>query len=228
MPDSKRKIDPKSPVLTRVGNGQTPKLPTASEALNSGRTDRSISKIIIQGAGLQAIKGQVFNPGAEEKDPKGYAGTSYLGTPVFTNLKFLKGAYTPLGKETPVQFGELEINTVLITVSQSKNIVETPMAGHDGTVKEYISMGDYVIDIKGALASESSEVFPEEDTLKLLTLLKAPKSLEIASRYLNDVFDIHNIVIKSFDLGQNEGFQNIQFFSISAVSDDPIELDINN
>jgi hypothetical protein len=93
-------------------------------------------------------------------------------------------------------------------------------------VKEYISKGDYQITIRGALVSPSSLRYPEEEVAQLKEYLEAETAIGVASRFLDDVFNIQTIVIESFSFPQMEGTQNVQLFEISAVSDDPIELTV--
>ena len=197
-------------------------------------------EIILKGFGLQALKAKYYNTqiNEEEQDentPKNPDNVSYLGTPVFAQLLFIPGKYKDV-KGEEVLYGEIlkndynkenfVINTVLIDVSQQKQIVKTNIQGLSGTVKEYISKGDYQVTIRGALVSESSVRYPEEEVRQLTEYLEAEASIGVASRFLDDIFNIQNIVVESFSFPQVEGTQNVQLFEVSAVSDDPIELTV--
>jgi hypothetical protein len=175
------------------------------------------------GAGMQA-KNYIFDQ--EEEDLSPALAKSYLGTPVGSNIEFLSGSYLPFGSDNAVNYQGLVINTAIITVSQQKNIVETAIMGGDDTFKEYIGKGSYSVSIVGAIVSESSKVSPDDEVRKLIKLLDAPKALEVSCKYLNDIFDIHNLVIKSYDLGENEGLINAQYFTIEAQSDKPLIYNI--
>tara|TARA_R110002020_G_scaffold72109_1_gene185565 strand:+ start:1585 stop:2229 length:645 start_codon:yes stop_codon:yes gene_type:complete len=196
-------------------------------------------EIVLKGFGLQALKAKYYNTKINEEeqdentpDPQV---TSYLGTPVFAQLLFIPGKYKDV-KGEEVVYGEIlkndynnenfVINTVLIDVSQQKQIVKTNIQGVSGTVKEYISKGDYQITIRGALVSESSVRYPEEEVSQLTEYLEAETSIGVASRFLDDIFNIQNIVVESFNFPQVEGTQNVQLFEVSAISDDPIELTV--
>jgi hypothetical protein len=189
------------------------------------QTSKSKASLILGGFGLQFVKSALYPFTEGEKDDYAPVSTSYLGTPVFSNLTFPAGSYKNLQGEQ-IDFEELQIDTVLFDVSMAKNIVKTEIQGRNGTVKEYISDGDYQVVIRGLIASESSDKYPDEEVKKLVEILKVQKDLAVESRFLNDVFDISNIVIESYSLPQAEGFQNIQGFEITAISDDPIELTI--
>lgn len=137
---------------------------------------------------------------------------SYLGTPVFADL-ILKTGDADEG---------LQLLTVLIEVSQSKNIVTTAVQGLSGTVKEYISDGDYQLNIKGALVNQFSE-YPLDDAQKLVELFQFQNALQCVSPFLQ-LFGIYNLVVTDYRLPQQEGFQNVQLFECNAISDKPIEL----
>lgn len=194
-------------------------------------------EIILKGFGLTALKTKFYKSrvNEEEQDEDGPGTTSYLGTAIFADLVFIPGEYKDKNGEV-IQYGQIlknddskqyfVINTVLIDVSQQKQIIKTDIQGVRGTVKEYISMGDYQVTIRGALVSQSSVLYPTVEVQQLREYLEAEVSIGIASRFLDDIFDIQNLVIENFSFPQKEGFQNTQFFEISAVSDDPIELTV--
>ena len=196
------------------------------------QTAKRKPQLILSGFGLQALKTKIYNFGEEEADdPKDDAfdilPISYLGTPVFSNLDIEGGSYKNFeGKQIP--YDPIVVNTALFDVSQSRNIIKTQIQGRNGTTKEYISDGDFSVTIRGIIASESSVKYPEEEVRKLLEVCKVQKSIEINSRLLTNVFGVTNLVIESYAFPQEEGFQNIQLFELNCVSDDPIELTIND
>jgi len=180
-------------------------------------------KPILGSFGLQALKTKFY--GIDDPGRDAPVATSYLGTPVFSNIDFLEGSSKNLEGEQ-IEYDSLVVNTVLFAVNQQKNIVRTAIQGRNGTVKEYISDGDYDITIRGLIVSPDAEKYPTDDVLKLVEILKVQNNIEIASRFLNDYFSITNIVIASYSLPENEGFQNVQAFEINAYSDEPVELAI--
>jgi len=196
-------------------------------------------EIVLRGFGLQALKTKYYNTQINEEEQDENTPdpgvTSYLGTPVFAQLLFIPGKYKDV-KGEEVLYGEIlkndynnenfVVNTVLIDVSQQKQIIKTNIQGVAGTVKEYISKGDYQVTIRGALVSESSVRYPEEEVTQLTEYLEAETSIGVASRFLDDIFNIQNIVVESFSFPQVEGTQNVQLFEVSAVSDQPIELTV--
>jgi hypothetical protein len=154
-----------------------------------------------------------------EKDSPLY--NSYLGTNILSDLN-LKD------KESDFQ---IIVDTALFNVTQNKHIITTPIQGRDGTVKEYISLGDYKISIKGVL-SGANGVYPKESktinncTVKdMLQMCVINKALRINSWYLTQ-FNIFDLVITDFTLGQTEGEYSVQYFEIQALSDTPFEINI--
>jgi hypothetical protein len=181
-----------------------------------------MARFIIQGGVAQATRIGLRN--IEDLQTDTADGTSYLGTPVYDRLIFQSGSYKTLNDET-VNYDELIINTVLLTVNQSKNIVTTSLQGRTGTIKEYVSAGDYTIDIQGIISSDGV-TYPEEEVNVLVSLLNAPTELRVTSNFLN-FFNINDIVITDFTINQVRGVRNQQSFSISAISDRVINLEEN-
>jgi hypothetical protein len=157
--------------------------------------------------------------GPPQDEPLYYS--SFLGTPVYADISFKGQSYTDAnGKTKTIQ--DLSIETVIITVNQHKNIVRTPVQGRDGTVKEYIGMGDFDITIQGILAS-SNNVYPTADVQTLQAIVNAPIPIAVTSRWLNQM-GVFNIVVDSYSFPQTEGGYSQQAFSINAISDMPVQL----
>ena len=157
-------------------------------------------------------------------------GKSQLDTPVFANITFKGATYVEVVNNTSkeITFPDLTFETVIMTVSQSKNIVTTEIQGRNGTVKEYIGMGDYNITINGILTTKNGNgVNPIEQLRNLKLMLNANRTLEVACTYLQTL-DITNLVIKDYELPQEYGGYSYQKFSITALSDYPKEIYIEN
>lgn len=137
----------------------------------------------------------------------------YLGKPVFCDMVLRKHSD---GKG-------IQLLAVLADITQEKNIVTTVVQGRDGSVKEYISDGDFQVSIRGALIGQTNTAFPQAEVRALMNLLNAKEAINVVSDYFR-LFSIYDIVVTGYKFAQKEGFQNIQLFEISAVSDTPIEL----
>lgn len=151
---------------------------------------------------------------------------SKFGTLVFSELLF-KEAKDLNG--TIIKWDFESIHTCLFTVNQSKNIIKTAIQGKNGTIKEYISNGDYSINIKGIITGFNGQ-YPTDKVNNLFKFLDLNRELDIISPYLNDLFQIRQIVVDTFDFPQNEGGISYQTFEINALSDnmnDPYQGSLN-
>lgn len=137
---------------------------------------------------------------------------SLLGTPVWADL-ILKTS----------DADAVKIDTVLIEVSMRKNIISTVVQGRAGTIKEYVSDGDFDVKIAGALWRPKPGEYPQREVAALIDLLKKPIALKVVSPFLQ-FFGIYDLVVEEWSMPQKEGFSNLQFFEIAALSDAPIEL----
>jgi len=148
---------------------------------------------------------------------------SKLGTVVYSNIIFNAGVI--LDENGVADYwNDFRIDDVLLSVSQSKKIITTEIQGRDGTVKEYIGLDDFQIQITGRL-NGTYNVNPKDLTRQLKIILSAGQPLEITSWYLQNL-DITDIVVKDFNFGQTEGEYSTQYFTINALSDKRFEAKI--
>jgi hypothetical protein len=149
---------------------------------------------------------------------------SSLGTPVQSNVIFQKGEYE-LFDGTTQNWETMRFDAVLISVSQAKKIVKTEIAGRNGTVKEYIGLDDYAIQITGVITAENGKN-PAGEIEALKRILDSPISIAVSSQYLQNL-GIFSIDIESYDLGQQPGGFSYQNFTINATSSNPAEIFLN-
>lgn len=160
-------------------------------------------------------------PDANPKDAALYM--SSLGTNVVADVT-LKGATYTDNNGRSITIDDLQLVTVLVNVTQSKKIITTEIQGRDGTVKEYIGMDDFNISINGILTGTNG-AFPIDEFLLLKDLCRAPIALDVVSYYLQNL-DIHSLVIKDFNFDQEAGGISKQNFTLTCLSDVPVELQI--
>lgn len=153
---------------------------------------------------------------------QGY-GNGDLGLPIMSYFEFIAGAYTPAQGGEPVNYDGVKLTNVLVTITQTKNIVTTAINGRNGTVKEYVSDGDYVIQLTGSVVSPDN-VYPTAAVRALRELMSVPAALEFSCPFLEQ-FDITNVVVTDFDFSETAGTRNMQAFTISLLSDEIIELE---
>ena len=124
---------------------------------------------------------------------------------------------------------EFIFNECLISLNMEKNIVTTALQGRNGTIKEYISDGDYNITIDAGISNytidqegEHNIDYPIDAVAELKNILCLPETLEVQSDFL-EIFGIKSAVVKSFDL-QQETHSNRQSINIQMLSDEPYEI----
>ncbi len=177
-----------------------------------------------------------------------YSAIGYKGLPFPLSQKAVSDYYSPTMKENtnlgttlrkndlkgrmyfmPVTLihekKEYEIPNAIIGIKTTKKIVETPMVGRQGTVKELISINDYEISIAGLAVSDD---WPEEELIQLNELFNINESVEIKSA-LTDIFLEQDsmVVIKSMDFAEMKGVETVQTVKISLITDRSFDLVIS-
>lgn len=168
----------------------------------------------------------------------GYDKTSWLGTPIYDAFRILPFSYTDQdGKIVKIleaakegekgKGGTIDFDTVLMEVNQPKNIVTTKVAGKNGTVKEYISDGDYEISVTGMITSKYNNVSPQESDANyiaaIMAILKANVAIPVSSNFLT-MFGIDSVVVMDYKLNQIEGTRNAIGITMNLLSDVPFEI----
>lgn len=126
------------------------------------------------------------------------------------------------GKEIEIPI--IRIDTILCTVDQPMNIIKTAIQGRNGTVKEYIGMDDAKITFSGVICGANG-VYPKEDVHALFNWAQAPVSKAVICPFLQNL-GITNIVVEDISIPQTVGGYSFQTFSITCMSDLPVELKI--
>jgi hypothetical protein len=180
-----------------------------------------ILKTPLLGLGLSMFK-KPLAAGVDDSEVSGLAGKEdWLGRPTLTSLA--------------LQLGSVQVTIVecVITVSQERNIVATAIQGRDGTVKEYVSDGDYSVEVSAALLPYAGgnadggfenveDRYPLSEMEDLLALLKAKEALDVQSDFLT-LFGVESAVVKAYSFAQ-ETHSNRQAFTLSLLSDEPFEV----
>lgn len=126
----------------------------------------------------------------------------------------------------PVKLNNIYLPYPVVSIRGSKTIVETPMVELDGTVKEFISMDDYSITIRGIIVSDN-HLFPEEKITELRDLWLLKKAVPINNALTAIFLDgDQKVVIKSFDLPEVVGVKGARPYVMELVSDRELELEI--
>ena len=142
----------------------------------------------------------------------------WLAVPTLTALTLAYG-----GKNRQ----EIILKECVCMVTLEKNIVQTALQGRNGTIKEYISDGDYQVEIAAAITSEKDD-YPKEELKKLMGMLQTNESIDVAANndFLN-LFGISNLIVKSYGFNQ-ETHSNRQTFTVCCLSDLPYEIKLKH
>lgn len=127
--------------------------------------------------------------------------------------------------------GLLVINDVTVNVSLQKEIVRTALVGRAGTIKEYITDGDYQLSMTvGIVATDENggiiDQYPERAVAQLREIFERPESLEVSSAFL-DLFGITRMVVSGFSAKQMT-HSNRQVIEITALSDTEYVIESND
>lgn len=177
-----------------------------------------------------------FKYGMQTADPFEVPGA--IGSQGDPNLGVIEGLLgQPKLTSLAMKFGasEMIIDECILTVVQEKNIVSTPLQGKNGTIKEFISKGDYNITAELAVSnyqkSESSDQddqssfqYPKEALEELIKLINVDETIIVDSDFLR-VFGIGSAVVQSYNL-QQETHSNRQSLQIQMLSDESYEIKI--
>jgi len=162
--------------------------------------------------------------------------TSLLGTPIYGTLFIEVPEYTTfdfndftneyvetsniLASNTAASAAQgLFLNGVIIDATVNKTIVKTEVIDLKGTVKEYIGESDLTITIRGFVASQNPNEYPDDNARLIKSYSSAPVSLKVTSDFLNNILGVTQIVIESCQLSQQQGLRNVQYFQLNCVSD---------
>ena len=174
---------------------------------------------------LDGVKRGIIKPQIDAKRdffPDASVKSAMLGTNVVDQLTIKLEVDTVVGASQS-DSTYIKLDAVTMVVTQSKNIVKTPIQGRNGTIKEYISDGDFDITIKGVITSTLPGRSPAEDIDNLVNLMSVPNEIVLVSDFLA-LFKIQYVVVESYNVSQIEGYTNQVGIDIKLISDEPIEL----
>lgn len=200
------------------------------------------AELILKAVGNAAAKSAIhaafinYSEVAKEQFIEDLTVSTKFGMPTFDTFSFNASVGNKLSYTASKDFGGGTVNilapftfdTALIEINQTKNIVKTAIAGTNGTVKEYMSEGDFIVNLKGVIVGDVANQRPDVTRLNaLVAYLKAPLSIPISCHFLEEL-NITSVVIESYRLGQREGARNVIDVEINMLSDSVIELSSNN
>lgn len=208
--------------------------------------------VFIQGGSLaiDVARRRILKNTFPVKSEAGNVGSSMLGTDLHDVVYFGEvgrsgsdsaplNKYTTLAGEE-ITYDAIRFDDAVLNINNTRNIVKDNPQGRNGSIKQYISDGDYIITFftritgrwNGKTWERSPGVYPEEELNQIMTILKATSSVPVASKILNRVLGINEVVIENYTIRQVEGFRDMLELRINMLSDYPsiltlTEQDVN-
>lgn len=128
---------------------------------------------------------------------------------------------------------KLELPHAIISITGQKTIVETPLVGRKGSVKELVNIDDYKITI-AAFIQSTDGTYPDEEIARINNLFKINESVELISALTDLILDgndnvrnqgvIDKVVITNIDFPAVPGIEDGVAVRIECVSDQPFEM----
>lgn len=147
---------------------------------------------------------------------KDYGSSSNLeGMPLFQPLTF-------------VGQGDLEsllLESAVLELSRTKNIISTVIQGRDTTVDEWINNGDWQMSVSGIICANEAR-YPLESVLEFEKFMDLNKSIKVEHEIMN-ALGIYEIVILSEKLSRTPSI-NLQTYSFTAKATKPLPLIIED
>ncbi|HSW64983.1 MAG TPA: DUF6046 domain-containing protein [Dissulfurispiraceae bacterium] len=161
-----------------------------------------------------------------ESEPEYSAAMHEAAEQVFGESPWFEGL--PMWMPLELSHGEagnpLLLDSALTAVSNERRVILTHLQGLDGSVKEFIANGDYIIKVRGLLARKGFG-WPEEEVVRLKQMLRFKAPLAVTHQQLN-ALDIFELVILDWSLPHSP-HMNVAAYEFTAVSNEPIELKQN-
>ena len=178
---------------------------------------------------------------ATSKTPSGYPVLSNKGAVLaeqYLNVEIwlpitLKALPTTISNARNGNAGEWYLPYATVNISGSAGWIETPLPQRKGTVKEFFSIDDYEIDIKGFFIDKQNRSFPETEVGYLKTLYETGSTFKIDNAATNIFLEDptlppdqqYRVIIKKFDLpAVTGGRKSMRPFSMQLASDDIFTL----
>lgn len=151
--------------------------------------------------------------------------TSWMGTPILFQAKFLGGNYKKFnrGLIERVQMDEMILPpATMFSFRRAKDILRTKVAGSDGTVKEIITFDDWIIDVRGLCLDEPT-ISARQQLEQLLKWEKLADSIEVEGSQF-DLRFINRACLNDWADDVPMGKPGVISFQFQLIGDEPLEL----
>jgi hypothetical protein len=160
---------------------------------------------------------------------------SALGTPVLWPIVFSSGnykKYNDKGEIVTKKMGDFRLPIAsIISFKRDKRMAETNINGGKDSVKEIYGFSSWVVTINGFLIPDASQPqgfkTPLQQEKELVKWDDLASSIDVFGE-LFSVRKIKSLSIKGINFEPMRGKPNIRSYTIDALSDQPIELNIKS
>lgn len=190
--------------------------------------------------GLNALKQKMFKmPPAQAADApdvllKGQISNALIGSLVYDTVT-LGGnnsdgslTYFDLTTQQKITVPKIQIPIALCTVNPKNIIVKSKVAGRPGTIKQFISVDDYDVQIRGVFTTGVADKFPIQAMQDLQKIMNATCEVKVWSNFLA-IFGINYLVFDdnkgAFEQMENTG-RDEQRFTLNCISETPFTISI--
>lgn len=189
-------------------------------------------QLILKSVGLNLLKEKFYSFQNEPFLDKPDA-TSLLGTPVFDTVTFFGNgmdgqiSYYDISKKKTINISKMRLDIAMCVVTKNVNVIKTPIAGRNGTVKQYINMGDFDVQINGVFTSQVPDSRPDLLIRQLHDITNSTAEVNVASNFLN-LFGIQSLVFERCEFPQNQEGRDVQHFQLDCISETPFAIKVQN
>lgn len=177
--------------------------------------------------GLIGHRGLPF-PGAYYGDSKRQPDVK--GTRLYAADKLGRWYFMPVSIKHPriaTAGNTIELEYAVLNVTGQKKIVETPLVGQKGAVKEMISVSDYKISVTAFICSDDGS-YPAEKISRMKDLYKINEAVELISAFTDLILEEDDmVVITDIAFPPTPGVEDGQAVTLTLVTDKPFELIID-
>lgn len=161
--------------------------------------------------------------------------TSSRGTDILFPIVFSEGNYKKYnnkGELISKKMGDFRLPIAsVVSFRRDKIMSQTRINGGNGSVKEVYGFDDWQITINGFLIPDNTQPqnfkTPLEQERELIKWDNLASSIEVFGQIFT-IHDTKNITVKGMSFDPMRGKPNIRTFTINALSDNPIELNIKS
>lgn len=172
--------------------------------------------------GYRELRYRDLDPGQDKRDPKVKDQRTALGDRLWFDPDTGGTGYQFM----PVNIGGVQLWAPSIRLSGRKTIVETPMVELSGSVKEIISLDDYVIQIRGVIKRKDG-LWPDDEMDELRQLWQRNEALPIINALTGHFLNGNEyVVITNLNLPEPNGFVESIRYELECVSDIPFNLEV--